>query len=462
MERVARNEPGEALLPLPLLTLHYQLSTIHGLLRPQSPAIIYLSPITNQETTMTHAPLEKPELLLPPHIRSIVDRDTPIPTIALRAAKIKKETPTMVRADIGQISEVDTSLEVYYGPPVGLDELRSLLAETWNRCFGWDTRGLGHLPKGLEAKNVVVCTGAAEALSVLFHCFAHNKKVGLPKGHWENYTNGVEMAGGSVVLLDFFDAEGRLDIPGITKVIQEQNISLIVANFPCNPTGAVLNTEENRAFGEMLQKTNCVAIADEVYCRLRYDGHAPTSLLEAAPGHVVSIGSVSKEYLLPGVRVGYIFSTNADFTDRMLRRLIRANTASPNVLGQKRALALMESDLKDIREGRAPQLLSKVREEMKERRDRLVTILEAYQMPTVGRAKHIPEGTIFLMAGLPSWWKGTDVELTERFLEEACVSVVPGSAFGMERCVRFSFGGLSVAQLAQLEKNLASFKAKFA
>src|SRR5688572_19985711 len=152
---------------------------------------------------MSHAPLDKPELLLPPHIRSVVDRDTPIPTIALRAAKIKKENSAMVRADIGQISEVDTSLEVYYGPPVGLDELRSLLAETWNRTFHWDTKGLGNLPRGLEPKNVAVCTGAAEALSVLFHCFAHDKNVGLPKGHWENYTNGVEMAGGRVVLLYF-------------------------------------------------------------------------------------------------------------------------------------------------------------------------------------------------------------------------------------------------------------------
>lgn len=410
---------------------------------------------------MSQAPLQRPELLLPPNIRKIVDRDTPIPTIAARAMQIKKTRPTMVRADIGQISDLDPSIEILYGPPVGLESLRAMIAETYNRAFGWEKTGLKDLPKGLEAKHVAVCTGAAEALSVLFHCFAANQNVALPKGFWENYINGVEMAGGRAVVLDFFDAEGGLDIQGLRAQIKAQNISVIVANFPCNPTGAVLTDEEARAFATLLEETNCVAIADEVYGRLRYDGLPPLSLLSYAPGYVVSIGSASKEYLLPGARIGYILSTNADFTDRILRRLIRANTASPNVLGQQRLLELMGRDLEDLRQDRPPSLLTKVRDEMKRRKEKLVEVLDKHQMPTVGRAKHRPEGTIFLMAGLPPWWQGNDVELTERLLEEACVSVVPGSAFGLERCVRFSFGGLSVQQLEQLDQNLEQFKLKY-
>jgi aspartate/methionine/tyrosine aminotransferase len=80
----------------------------------------------------------------------------------------------------------------------------------------------------------------------------------------------------------------------------------------------------------------------------------------------------------------------------------------------------------------------------------------------VGRPNHRPAGTIFLMAGLPAWWRGTDVEFVERAMEEACVSVVPGAAFGLTGCVRFSYGGLTAAALSQLDQNLTRFRAKLA
>src|SRR5512134_3452600 len=137
---------------------------------------------------MTAAPLDRIWELLPAAVREVVERDTPIPTIAVRAAKIAAQHPDFVRADIGQISQFDPELEVLYGPPVGLQELRSALAETWNLEF--------QLNPALAAENTAVCTGAAEALSLVLRCLAHDKTVGLPRGFWENYANGVTLAGG--------------------------------------------------------------------------------------------------------------------------------------------------------------------------------------------------------------------------------------------------------------------------
>lgn len=407
---------------------------------------------------LTSSPLDRLDALLPPEVKRVVDRETPIPTIALQAAARKKEHPELVRADIGQISNLDPSLEIYYGPPVGLDELRAVIAETWNLSLGWKARQIADLPQGFTANHVAVCTGAAEGLSLLFRCFAQNKVVGLPKGHWENYTNGVELAGGTPVLVDFFDAQGNLDIPGLREQIQAKGIGLLVANFPCNPTGAVLTEAENEALGQLLQETGILAIADEVYFRLRFDGHPPTSLLTSAPGHAIAVSSGSKEYLLPGARVGYIVSTRADLTNRVLRKLIRANSASPNVPGQQRMLELMKPDLADLRAGLPPRLITRVRDEMARRRDLLVEVLDRHGFGTVGRAGHRPEGTIFLMAGLPAWWKGDDVEFSAAALEASCVSVIPGSSFALDRCVRFSYGGMNASEIKRLDENLTRFR----
>jgi aminotransferase len=385
---------------------------------------------------------------LPPHVLRIAERDTPIPTIALAAQERQKAEPRLVRADIGQVAGVAPELEVLYGPPVGLDPLRAAIAELYRRSFG--------LGDEIGAKNVAITTGAAEALSLAFACYGADRDVGLPRGHWENYSNGVDMARGRVHIVDYFDAAARFDAAALAAQIRAHGISTLVANFPCNPTGAVLDAAETEALARVAIDTDVVLIADEVYARLRFDG-APQSLLRWAPEHVLSIGSASKEYLLPGGRMGYLVSAQVDLVDRVFRRLIRANTASPNVLGQRRLLELVERDLEDMRAGKPPGLIARVTAVMKERRDALVEALLRHGMPPYGRR---PEGTIFLMAQLPAWWPGDDdAAFAGAALANGCLSCIPGSAFGLPGTVRLSFGAMTEADIGRLDERLATLRA---
>jgi ornithine--oxo-acid transaminase len=398
------------------------------------------------------APLADLPASLPKHIRQVVERRTPIPSIAGRAKAMQAENPNLVRADIGQISGLDPELEELYGPPVGLQELRSMVAEAHNLTH--DLEG----DAALGPENVCITTGAAEGLALLFQAFAENKVVGLPRGHWSNYRNGVEVAGGQCVVVDYFDGGGDLDLDGLADAVRRENIEVLVANFPCNPTGAVLSRAEGEALAGAMQDMGVLCIADEVYEELRYDDHPPVSLLNYAPEHVVRVSSASKQYLLPGARVGYVSSRSADLTDKVLRKLVRANTASPNVLGQRRLMELLGPDLEDRRAGKAPQLLTRVRDAMKARRDSLLEVLDEFEMPCMGRPGHRPEGTIFLMAGVPSWFDGDDAGFADAALDAGAVSVVPGSAFGIPSSVRFSYGGMTVEQIAQLRENLAALR----
>lgn len=391
------------------------------------------------------APLDDIDALLAEPVRRVAQRQTPIPTMAAAARQAQATHPDLVRADIGQIVGVVPELEVLYGPPVGMEPLREAVAELYQRAFGI---------QGLTARNVTMCTGAAEAVAVLMHCFARGKRVGLPRGGWSNYRNSIDMAGGEAVTIDFFDDAGKLDLPSIERSIETEQLAVVLANFPCNPTGAVLSTDEGRALVELAVARNVIVIADEVYARLRYDDMPAQSLLAHGPGHVVSVGSASKEYLLPGARVGYVVSARDDLTNRVLRKVVRASSASPNVLGQQRLLGLLRDDLADMRAGRPAALISRIAEEMKRRRDVLLSLLERHQMTAVGRSGHVPAGTIFLMASLPPWWDGDDVSFAERALELGCFSCIPGSAFGLPGAIRLSYGATAAADLDRLDGQL--------
>jgi aspartate/methionine/tyrosine aminotransferase len=123
-------------------------------------------------------------------------------------------------------------------------------------------------------------------------------------------------------------------------------------------------------------------------------------------------------------------------------------------------LAMMREDLADMRKGRAPQLATKIREAMRERRDALLDVLARHEMPPVGRPGHRSQGTIFLMAGLPPWWSRDDLTFVERGIERGLFSAIPGSAFGLPQSVRFSFGAMDLDAIGRLDKNLATMRAQ--
>ena len=98
---------------------------------------------------MSVPPLQRISELLPEEIQRVVQRETPIPTVAQTAKAKKAEVPTLVRGDIGQIVGVDEELEVLYGPPLGIGELRTVVAETYNLAFGVGDGVLDSAPNGL-------------------------------------------------------------------------------------------------------------------------------------------------------------------------------------------------------------------------------------------------------------------------------------------------------------------------
>jgi len=390
--------------------------------------------------------------LLPEHVAAVVERPASIPAIAGKAKTKAAQTPGMVRADLGQIVGVNPQQELLYGPPVGLEPLRQALADLYTSTY--TLAGVDGLDQGLEAANIAITTGAAEGLSLLFRAFAYQKTVGIPRGYWGNYINGVTLAQGSTTVVDYFDQDGALNVDGLSQQIRAEGIGILVANFPSNPTGAVLSPDEAAKLGALARDTDVLIIADEVYSRLRFDGQKPVSLLPYAPERTVVVSSASKEYLLPGARVGWVVSTRKDLSDKMLRKLIRANTASPNVPGQELVLALVQQELGEIQAGGSPQQIQGIRQALGQRKDALLAVLAKHGMDPVGRPNHAANGTIFLMASLPSWWTGSDLEFAHHVIDSGHFSVIHGAAFGLPGAVRFAFGSMPLDDIKALNEHL--------
>ena len=386
---------------------------------------------------------------MPQAMRRTVSSAPAIPQIAAKAKAAAAAHPGFIRGDQGQVVGVMPDREVYYGPSSGLPELRRLVGRFWTLAYG--LRGRDGLPEdGLEAEHVAIVSGATEGLAILMRVLAPDRAVGVQRYYWGNYRNIIAHAGGEVVTLDFFAPDGSFDLAGLTATIESADVRTLLVNFPANPTGDVLSDDELAALAELAREQDLILVSDEVYNWIRYDD-TPRTLLTFAPERTLVIGAASKEYLIPGARTGYVLSADATFSGEWMPRLIRSTSSSPNVLGQRLTIEMLESDVADLEADRTPAILGAIKEELRRRRDAMVEALHSEGFEIVSRHDGVPRGGISLLARLPD-----DVEDDVAFIDTAIVmgrfSAIPGSAFGAPGCIRFGYAGIPLEGIERLAK----------
>jgi capreomycidine synthase len=208
---------------------------------------------------------------------------------------------------------------------------------------------------------------------------------------------------------------------------------MVVVNFPHNPTGATLERDEQARLVEAARRHGAWLVWDGAFSELVYDGEPlPEPLLEYE--RAVSMGTLSKAYGLPGLRVGWCLAE-----EPVMRRFVRLRDY----------LTLHLSPLVELFACRAI-----------EHGDRLVALRRrqaAANLATVEawmaeHADHVdwfrPRGGVSAFPRLP---RVDDVAaFCRRLAEEERVMLVPGECFGFPRHVRFGFG----AAAADLERGL--------
>jgi aspartate/methionine/tyrosine aminotransferase len=225
------------------------------------------------------------------------------------------------------------------GPAWSLRELLDLASEDERRAIGDDpllycaARGGRELRDeiaahhGVAREDVLVTTGASEALHILFFDAAQPGANVVVSSPGFPPTWALPQGLGLEVRTYALRAEAgfRLDLEEVARLVDGQTRLLLVTS-PHNPTGAVVEPPLLAALADLASSRGAVLVADEVYHPL-YDG---PGLKTAAtlPGAIV-VGDFSKALCLSGLRLGYIVDRDPERRERWLRARMHFTITSP-------------------------------------------------------------------------------------------------------------------------------------
>jgi alanine-synthesizing transaminase len=195
-----------------------------------------------------------------------------------------------------------------YAPSVGILPAREAVAGELSR------RGMP-----MTADRVVITAGTSEGIELALNALAENgDEVLVPSPTYPLYTAVLAKVGAKAVFYHTDPARGWLpDLDQVRRLVSPATRALVVID-PNNPTGASYPAAVRRELIELADRHNIPLLADEVYGDLAYDGPvAPMASLHTdAP--VISFSSLSKAYLAPGWRTGWLAVAQTDRLDEVL------------------------------------------------------------------------------------------------------------------------------------------------
>lgn len=185
-----------------------------------------------------------------------------------------------------------------YPPMWGIPELRSAIAEHYAHHQGLD----------LTAGEVIVTSGATEALAAtILAIVSPGDEVVMFQPLYDAYKPLVERAGGVARVVRLEPPRWRITAEGLEAAASAKTRAVIV-NSPHNPTGAMLSAEERTLLADFCIAHDAIAICDEVWEHLVFDGekHVPLMTEPGMRDRTVKIGSAGKIFALTGWKVGWM------------------------------------------------------------------------------------------------------------------------------------------------------------
>jgi aspartate/methionine/tyrosine aminotransferase len=308
-----------------------------------------------------------------------------------------------------------------YSIAAGARGLREAIAEQFTARHG--------VPRDPE-EHVTVCCGSTEAmLATMLACIDPGDEVIVFEPFYENYGPGAIMAGGTPVYVRLDPPDWRLDPERLAAAFSNRTRAIVI-NTPTNPTGKVFTREELAVIADLCQRWDAIAISDEIYERIVYDGHTHVSIasLPGMADRTVTVSGLSKTYSVTGWRIGWATAPSA-LTPGIRKMHDFLTVAAPSPLQDAGAVALRlpESYYRDM--AREYQRL----------RDWLVGILEAR-----GFTCYSPGGAYYVMTDVSAFGFDNDVEFAKYLVKEVGVAAIPGSSFYLDpkrgaSLVRFCF-----------------------
>ncbi len=294
-----------------------------------------------------------------------------------------------------------------YSPNPGLLELRQAISAYLQQLLG-----LTYRPED----QIVVTVGGSEAIDATCRALlCPGDEVLIPEPAFVSYAPCVELCGALAVPLPTCAADGFKLTPQQLEAAITPKTKAVVLNFPSNPTGVVMSQTELDALAAVLLRHEVLAISDEIYAELIYDGLSHASIAKA-PGMqdmTILISGCSKSLAMTGWRIGYVCA-HPDILSGIYK-IHQFSLSCASTTGQYVALEGLKNGQAETRRMVAEY----------DRRRQFI----AQRLAEIGLPLCQPQGAFYAFPSIA----GTGLSSTqfcEQLLQEEKVACVPGNAFG--------------------------------
>ena len=279
--------------------------------------------------------------------------------------------------------------------------------------------------------NLTVCCGATEGMiASLMATVNPGEEVVVFEPFYENYGPDAILCGATPRFVSLNPPEFSFDRAELAAAFNDKTRAIII-NSPNNPTGRVFSRSDLEFIAELCQKYDVLAITDEIYEHILYDGaeHIPLWTLPGMAERTIAVNSVSKTYSVTGWRIGFIMAS-AELTAsiRKVHDFLTVGASAPLQEACAEAFAFPDSYYQELTDF------------YRERRDYLLQALT-----DVGFRCVRPSGAYYIMAEIEPFGWDDDVAFAIYLASEIGVATVPGSSFyrpghpDAKKFIRFCF-----------------------
>ncbi len=371
-------------------------------------------------------------------------KESGVDVINLTLGEPDFNTPEHIKA--AGIKAINDNLS-HYPPVAGFPELKKAIVQKLAK-----DNGLEYAPE-----QIVVSAGAKHSLANVLQCIINGgDEVIIPAPYWVSYLELVKLAEGTPVVIEAgVDTKFKITPEQLEASITPKT-KAILFNSPSNPTGSVYSREEMQALAVVLEKyPHVYIISDEIYEKINFVGqHVGFAEFDTLKERTIVINGASKGYAMTGWRIGYIAAPLA--IAKAVTKLQGQYTSGVCAIAQAASIQAFVGD---------QQCVEEMRVAFNRRRDLVLDIVKDIS----GFKVAVPDGAFYIFPDISAYFGksngerviSSSMDMSMYLLEKAHVASVPGSAFGSENCVRFSYAAaddLLVEAFKRVKAALAQLK----
>ena len=363
--------------------------------------------------------------------------------LAAKAGKLKAQGVDVISLSVGEptwdtpksirqagIKAIETG-QTKYTPAAGSLQLKEAIVKNTKKWLGLTVK-----------PSQVTCSIGAKFIlfSAIQSLCDPGDEVIISAPYWVSYPSMVELAEAKLVVINTRAEEKFKLQPKDLKKNLTQKSKLLILNSPNNPTGAVFSESELKALAEVIRKyPNLYVLSDDIYNHLSFEEEMAPHILKVCPDlkdRVLIINSVSKNYSMPGWRLGWAVGKE---------EIIKAMSKF-----QSQSVSCASS----ISQAAAAYALTECTRELEESRQNLIRMRES-ALKMFGSISELevwaPKGAFYLWIGVKKLYGSSTVsggrdliiessaDFVEALFQEKSIVCVPGEEFGYPGYIRIHF-----------------------